>query len=190
MLDKKYLAKVRADLLTYAEKRREVIKASGDAQHLAKKAIFAWQRGEGAEARDCLKKAEAILLELAKKHGKDERVFDEGSYHAVLEEFAEARLFSQFVNKENITKISEFEVDSDTYIGGLSDVVGEIYRFAVKSATEKDFAEVERCYKMAEDIVAEMVDMNLTGYNRQKFDQAKQALQKLEQVRYEVSLRR
>jgi hypothetical protein len=42
---------------------------------------------------------------------------------------------------------------------------------------------------MAEEIVHEMVDMNLTGYNRQKFDQAKQALQKLQQVVYEVSLR-
>ncbi len=189
MLDKKYLAKVRADLLTYAEKRREVIKTSGDAQHLAKKAIFALQRGENVEAEDCLRKSQTILSELAKKHGKDERVFDEGSYHAALEEYTEARLFSQFVNSETISKINEFDVDSDTFIGGLSDVVGEIYRFAIKSATEKNFKEVERCYKTAEVIVAEMVDMNLTGYNRQKFDQAKSALQKMEQVRYEVSSR-
>jgi hypothetical protein len=33
-----------------------------------------------------------------------------------------------------------------------------------------------------------MVDMDLTGYNRQKFDQAKGALNKLQQVVYEVSL--
>ena len=39
------------------------------------------------------------------------------------------------------------------------------------------------------NIVNEMVDMNLTGYNRQKFDQAKQALNKLQQVVYEVSLK-
>jgi uncharacterized ubiquitin-like protein YukD len=42
---------------------------------------------------------------------------------------------------------------------------------------------------MAEDIIGEMVTMDLTGYNRQKFDQAKQSLHKLQQVIYEISLR-
>ncbi len=190
MLDKKYLAKVRQDLLAYTEKRREVIKLSGDAQHLSKKAIFALQRDDAPTAKECLEKAKAIILELNKKHQKDPAIFEEGSYRAAIEEYTESKLFSLFVGGKSLGDIKDFEVDSDTFIGGLSDVVGEIYRYAIKSATEKKFKEVERCYTVAEEIVSEMVDMNLTGYNRQKFDQAKGALQKLEQVKYEVSLRR
>ena len=44
MLNKKYFRKVREELLSYAEKRRDVIKVAGDAQHLAKKDIFELQR--------------------------------------------------------------------------------------------------------------------------------------------------
>ena len=66
---------------------------------------------------------------------------------------------------------------------------GELLRYAIKSATEKKFEEVKKCRLAADEIITELVDMNLTGYNRQKFDQAKQALHKLEQVLYEVSIR-
>lgn len=190
MLDKKYLAKVRKDLLEYADKRRAIIKEAGDAQHLAKKAIFALQRDDFKFAKECLATSSGIIADLMARHKKDPSVLDEGSYRAALEEYAEAELFGEFVFKENISALTKFVVDSDTYIGALSDVVGEIYRYAIKSATEKKFDEVDRCYTEAEAIVSEMVDMNLTGYNRQKFDQAKSALQKLEQVRYEVSLRK
>ena len=190
MLDKKYLGKVRVELLAYTDKRRAVIKSAGDAQHLAKKAIFALQRDDFKGAEEYLQKSTEIILDLFKTYKKEADVLDEGSFRAALEEYAEAKLFSQFVYKKTISSLKEFTVDADTYIGGLSDVVGEIYRYAIKSATEKKFDEVERCYLEAEDIISEMVDMNLTGYNRQKFDQAKGALQKLEQVRYEVSLRK
>ena len=190
MLDKKYLAKVREELLAYTEKRRVVIKSAGDAQHLAKKAIFALQRDDFKGAEECLSRAKEMILGLNKDYKKEPDIFGEGSYRASIEEYTEAKLFSDFVHKKTISSLKEFTIDADTYIGGLSDVVGEIYRYAIKSATEKKFDEVERCYIEAEAIVSEMVDMNLTGYNRQKFDQAKGALQKLEQVRYEVSLRK
>ena len=66
---------------------------------------------------------------------------------------------------------------------------GELYRYAIKSATARDFEMTKKCYGYAQEIIGELIDMDLTGYNRNKFDQAKQAVQKLEQVIYEVSLR-
>ena len=86
-------------------------------------------------------------------------------------------------------QIDKLKVDSDTFCGRMCDLPGELYRYAIKSATEKNFKAVKKCYDAAAEIIGELVDMDLTGYNRQKFDQAKQALQKLEQVVYEVSLR-
>jgi translin len=189
MLDKKYFQAVRQELLNYATKRREVIKFAGDAQFLAKKTIFSLQGGNKKEAKISLSEAKKILMELSKKYKATADLFDEGSFKAALEEYVEAELFFSFVENKIITKAKDLKIDSDIYIGGLCDVPGEILRFAIKSATERNLAEVKRCYSAAEEIINEMVDMNLTGYNRQKFDQAKQALNKLQQVVYEVSLK-
>jgi len=189
MLDKKYLSEIRQDLLSYSQKRREVIKTSGDAQYLAKKGIFALQRDDKKAADEVLTQAEKLLIDLNKKYKGDADLFNEGSYRASLEEYSEAFIFRQYLLGKAIGKIKGLVIDSDIFIGGLCDVPGELLRYAIKSATERRFDEVKKCHKAAEEIIVELVDMDLTGYNRQKFDQAKQALNKLEQVVYEVSLK-
>lgn len=189
MLDKKYVQSVRSDLLSYAQKRREVIKMSGDAQQHAKKAIFALQRDDKDGGSERLRLSEGLLLDLNKKFKSDQRLFDEGSYRAALEEYVEAVIFNSYVHAKPIGKIKGLEVDSDTFISGLCDVPGELYRYAIRAATARDFPLTKKCYEYAQEIVGELMDMDLTGYHRNKFDQAKQALHKLEQVVYEVSLR-
>lgn len=189
MLDKKYFDLVRQELLGYSAKRQEIIKESSQAQFLSKKAIFAMQRDDFGEAKNYLGQAEKIIVDLNIKHKKDASIFEEGSYKAGLEEFVEASIFNQYLQKKTIGKLSKIKVDTDIFVSGLCDVPGELLRYAIKSATEKKFDEVKRCRQAADEIIGELVDMNLTGYNRQKFDQAKQALHKLEQVLYEVSIR-
>ena len=189
MLNLKYFKKVREELLSYAEKRRNLIKASGDAQHLAKKSIFALQRDEKEVANECLDKSFALLESLVKKYQGEEDIFDEGAFRAALEEYVEARLFMSFLQGKDIGPVDELPVDSDLYVSGLCDVPGEIVRYAIKSATERKFEVVKKCYDVSEAIINELIDMDLTGYHRQKFDQAKQALNKLQQIVYEVSLK-
>lgn len=189
-LDKKYFDSLRQELLGYSAKRRGIIKEASDAQHLSKKAIFAMQRDDKAEAKKYLDEAEKIILDLNVRHKKDIGIFEEGSYKAALEEFVEASLFNQYLQKKTIGKLPKIKVEPDIFVGGLCDVPGELLRYAIKSATEKNYDEVKRCREVADEIVSELIDMNLTGYNRQKFDQAKQALNRLEQVLYEVSIRR
>ncbi len=189
MLNKKYFQKIRQSLLSYSEKRREVIKVSGDAQHLAKRCIFARQRDDIAGATVALSEAEQLLSGLVTKYKKEPDLLDEGAHRASLEEYAEAYLLAQFLDGKEIGEIKKIAVPEDIYVGGLADVPGELLRYAIKSATERNFDMVKKCYQAAEEITLEMVDMDLTGYNRQKFDQAKGALNKLQQVVYEVSLR-
>ena len=189
MINLKYFHKIRAELLSYSEKRRDLIKISGDAQHLAKKSIFAAQRGDLKDAEEGLKKSLALLEGLLKKYQKIEGIFDEGAFRAALEEYVEAKLFLDFVNGKDIGPLSELPIDSDLYVSGLCDVPGEIVRYAIKNATERKFAEVKKANEVVEVIINEMIDMDLTGYNRQKFDQAKQALHKLQQIVYEISLK-
>jgi len=189
MLQKTYIETVRQHLLDYAAKRREVIKTTGDALHHAKRAIFALQRDDRDEAQAKLKDVEAIFKTLNQTYKKNPLVLAEGSYAAALEEYVEAKLLYGFLTTGKIGPIRELPVPDESYVAGLCDVPGELYRYAIKSATERDYAMAKKCAEMASEIIGELIEFNLTSYLRTKFDQAKQALHKLEQVVYEVSLR-
>ncbi|MFH1292319.1 MAG: hypothetical protein ABIH87_03940 [bacterium] len=189
MMDKKHLGLVRGQVLEYIKKRRGIISSSSDIQHWAKKAIFALQRDDAKLADELLVKAKQAILELNKKYKSDQKIFCEGSYKAGLEEYAEAVLFRQFIAGKSIGKIIGVDIDANLYVSGLCDVPGELLRYAIKSATERNFEEVKRCYQAAEEIIGQTMDMNLTGYNRTKFDQSKSALNKLQHIVYEASTR-
>lgn len=188
-LDTTYLNQLKTKALEYSQKRRDVIKVTGDAQHHAKRAIFALQRDNQAEATEKLAETEKLYREVNKKYQKIPALLVEGSYMAGLEEYVEAKLFFNFIKKQKLGKIKELPVSDETYVAGLCDVPGELYRYAIKAATARDYATVQRCAEVAEEIIGELIEFNLTSYLRNKFDQAKQALQKLEQVVYEMSLR-
>ncbi len=190
MIDKKYMDQIRVRILDYSKKRREMIKSASDVQHWSKKAIFALQRDDKEMADDLLAKSEKLLGELNKKYKGNARVLAEGSYKAALEEFVEAALFKQFLSGKKFGKVAKFHIDENVYIGGLCDVPGELLRYAIKSATERNYEMVSKCYDAAEDIIGATMDMNLTGYNRQKYDQAKGALNKLQYTAYEVSMKK
>ena len=189
MLDKKHLQSLKKSLHSYALVRRDVIKISGDALHHAKRAIFSMHRGDMKEAQKKIKESETLFKALHKKYSKDTRIKDEGAYKAGLEEYVEAVLLYQFVTKGNIGKITELHVDSEIYLAGLCDVPGELYRYAIRAATNRDIKTVEQCRDMANDVIGELIEFDLTKYLRTKFDQAKQAVNKLEYVVYEVCLR-
>ncbi|MEK7644644.1 MAG: hypothetical protein AAB390_05070 [Patescibacteria group bacterium] len=188
-IQKAYTDKLRLAILEYAEKRREVIKASGDALHHAKRSIFSLHRGNRAEAEQKLAEVEAIYKNLNGKFKNEPSIFAEGSYLAGLEEYVEAKLFYNFVIGGKIGEIKEMRINGETYIAGLCDLPGELHRYAIRAATEKNMEMVKKCATMANEIIGVLIEFNLTSYLRTKFDQAKQAAQKLEVVVYEVSLR-
>lgn len=189
MLNKRYINKLKKDTLSYAEKRRHVIKHADDALHHAKRAIFALHRDNMEEAETKLKDAEKLLMGLQKKFKQDVRMASEGAYRAALEEYAEARLFHQFLISGRVGEIKTLQMSVESYLGGLCDLPGELLRYAIKSATNGDEKMVKKCAAMAQEIVGELIEFNLTKHLRHKFDQAKHAVQKLEVVVYELSLK-
>lgn len=189
MLDKKNINAIRKNLTDYDKKRLDIIKRSNTALHYSKRIIFALHRKNIKEATEKMKDVEKSFKEIAVKYKNEPKIFNEGAYKAALEEYVEAKMFFNFLEGKKLGKISEVEVPPFIYIAGLGDVPGEMLRYAVMSATNKDFEMVEKCVDSASEIVGEMIEFNLTSYLRTKFDQAKGAVRKLEQVRYEVSLR-
>ncbi|MBT3419396.1 MAG: hypothetical protein HN726_01415 [Candidatus Magasanikbacteria bacterium] len=190
MLQKTYLTKLKKEMLGYAEKRRAIIKTSDDGLYLSKRSIFAMHRGNMKEAKQKIDEAEKKLKAVALKYKKGSGAKKEGSYKAALEEYVEAKLLYQFISKGKIGQIKEINVPTSIYIAGLCDVPGELYRYAIKAATNNDIKTVHACSEMAQEIIGELIEFNLTSYLRNKFDQAKGAVRKIEHVVYEVSLRK
>lgn len=188
-LDKKYIGSLRKDSLAYAEKRRALIKDADDALHLSKRAIFAMHRGDMKQAKEKLGNAEKLLKQLAKKNGKDVRLMNEGAFKAGTEEYVEATLLYSFLTNGSIGKMKAMDVKPEVYLAGLCDVPGELLRHAIAAATEGNMAQVQKNAQMAQEIVGELIEFNLTKHLRHKFDQAKSAVQKLERVVYDLSLR-
>lgn len=189
MLDQKHLQTLREEFHNSALIRRDIIKYSGDALHFSKRAIFALHREELAEGEEKIAEAEKMFREMQSKYKKYSFIEEEGSYRAAIEEYVEAKLFHQFVTKGKIGKVTTFHIDGESYLAGLCDLPGELYRYAIRAATGNDLKTVAKCMELSSEILGELIEFNLTSYLRNKFDQAKQAVHKLEIVMYEVNLR-
>lgn len=189
MINKNFLVKIKKELETYQQERNQIINASRDILQSSKSAIFALHRGDTKEAAKSLANAEAVISRLNKSYNKNNRLRFEGSYKAGLEEYVEAKTFFQFSSGKTLDKLPIESIGPEEYINGITDLTGELVRQAVLQATKGNYKVLESYRSFTEEIVGFMLTLYLTGSSRQKFDDAKRNLKRLEQIIYEVKLR-
>lgn len=189
MIEEKFLVQLKKDYQANESQRRQIISASNAILFEAKKTIFALQRQELKAAEKKLSDISRALQDLEKRFGQD-RLRREGAYMAAAEEYLEAQTFLAAISRKKITPIKGLTLDYDSYLGGICDLIGELVRYATNQAAKGKFAEVGKINKLAEDIMSQLVDFDLTGYLRTKYDQARGHWRKLEQMAYEIKLRR
>jgi len=191
MLDQKFFDKLKKDYASYNTGRKITIGKSNDILRYSKQAIFALHRGELDNADAILKEAEKLMTYLTDDIiAKDAHLEYEGAFGAAMEEYAEARLFYNFLKDKKIGAIKEAALSINAYLGGLSDLCGEIVRYAVKMATKREQQEVEVCRDAVESVIGEMIQMDIIGSFRTKYDQAKNALRKIEEILYDIEIRK
>jgi len=184
-----YFSKIKKDYETYGVKRRIVIKNANEALGLSKRAIFAFHRENYNEGMTNIKRAEKIFNHLDKVSKGTTKLRYEGSWRSALEEYAEAKLFAYYLKNKKVVDIRNKQIDADIYIGGLCDFTGELVRLAVRRATDKNYKEVKEIKRTIEGVMHNLIQLDLTGYLRTKFDQCKNNLRKIEEITYELSLR-
>ena len=189
MIKKTFLVKIKNDLELHQKERNEIINASRQILQESKKAIFALHGGNNQQAAKSLGQAELILKKLNQSCNKNNRLRFEGSYKAALEEYVEAKTFSQVLAGKSLDKLSVESIGPEEYINGIADLTGELVRQAVLRATKGDYQVLEQYRLFTEEIVGFLLTLYLTGQSRQKFDDAKRNLKRLEQIIYEVRLR-
>ena len=190
MLNQKLFARLKKEYDTYESQRRELIGISNNALSKSKQAIFALHRDDADAAARLLHEVEDTFTALEKRFAKIDGLRWEGAYRAALEEYVEAKLFFEFLRTGVVAEIKTVQIDADTYFGGLSDLTGEMTRKCVQRATQGRMADVEKLTEAVRAIVGELIKFDLTGYLRTKYDQAKQNLRRVEEVLYDIKIRR
>jgi len=189
MINKALISKLKESYGQREKERRQIISRSNDVLFQAKKTIFALQREELKEGEAKLKAMEELLKKMEKDFGYI-RLREEGAYKAAAEEYVEAKTFAAVINGKSITEIKGIKLGYDSYLGGLCDLIGEMVRYATNRAAKGKYETVAEMKEKGESIMSNLLDFDLTGYLRTKYDQARGHLRKLEQMAYEIRLRK
>jgi predicted translin family RNA/ssDNA-binding protein len=168
--------------------RRDLQAVSTTALGASKRSIFATQRDDEKISARELGAAKAAIKKGMTLVGREPRLLGEGVWRAALEEFTEASMYHDAMFGKKIEQPREIVGDTDTFIGALSDLTGELVRSSVIAATTRDAGEVKRLQDLVREAVAFLLTLDLTGTHRQKFDQAKQNLRKIEEIAFNLSL--
>jgi predicted translin family RNA/ssDNA-binding protein len=188
MIDKKFLEKLRSDYKNNESQRRQIISGSNNILFQAKKTIFALQRQDFKIAEKNISEMETAFRDLEKRFSAP-RLNREGAYKAAAEEYLEGKTLHQVIKNKNINDVANLNLDYEAYLGGVCDMIGELVRYATNQAASGKFTAVAKIKKEAEDIMGQLIDFDMTGYLRTKYDQARGHLRKLEQMAYEIKLR-
>jgi predicted translin family RNA/ssDNA-binding protein len=190
MLNKSLTSQLKKEYQTHREMRHKLIQKSNGVLRESKQAIFSLHRGDKKKAKQQLssvKKAfQDLQKNLLKKHPELKL---QGAYLAAMEEYVEAEFFYQALTVGKVKDIKGVQIGAEQYLGGLSDLTGELTRQAVLRATDQDYETVEKYFLITEEIVGAMIQFDLVGQLRQKYDDAKRNLKRLEGIRYDIALR-
>jgi predicted translin family RNA/ssDNA-binding protein len=184
MFDTSWLRSVKKTYTLKKINRQQIISLCAPLQHKAKKIIFSLQRDE--DQKNSLQILYKEFLTLIKKFSY-ERLTQEATFRSALEEYLEAVFFSTILQKEKISGITKLKIEPDIYLGALSDVTGELVRKVTNLAAEGNFSEAKQLILVGKNIISELLEFDMTGNLRTKYDQARNNLRKLEQLNYEIS---
>lgn len=188
MINKDFISQLKEDYRVKEGERRQIISLSNNILFHSKKAIFALHRHDLKTAEEKLEEMENELLNLEKTFSI-KRIEEEGAYRAAIEEYTEAKLLYFAITGKEIDKIKKLNLSTDAYLGGICDLLGELVRVATNDAAAGNFDRVAEIKELAENIMDQLIDFDMTGYLRTKYDQARGHLRKLEQMAYEIKLR-
>ena len=189
MINTKFFRNILNQYADYRSERHQVIQLASDALRASKQAIFSLHRDKMKDAASYLKKAETIFRQLQKKTLKNEALRYEGSYRDAAEEYAEAKLYYQFLNNKKIDQIKEVKLTADEYLGGIADLTGELARKALPYATIGDVKKVEWIKAGVSDVVEQLIQFDLVGKLRNKYEEVKRNLKKIEEILYDLEVK-
>ena len=172
----------------YDKLREDVIKTSRDVQKLSKQAIFSVHRNNLEDCKNKIEQARVIATGILEKIASHPTL-RQGAVSNSLEEWAEALLTLVWVQDKRICLKGEMNiVNSNEYIGALSDFTGEIGRIAVSVASTRVIEPIKAILEADLTISSSLMILNINGKYSKKVEAVNNNLKKVEDIVYELSL--
>jgi predicted translin family RNA/ssDNA-binding protein len=186
------LQRYRDELAAYDQARDQVIRQSRTVLSSAKKLIYALHRNEDvAKQHKELLASFAVLQKITTDAEQPKKLQAEGAYHEAAQEYAEACIYYDVLkDADTIRSATELSLDTEDYLIGLCDVSGEMVRRAVNAVIDGRRGEANRIRTLVSDWYTQMLGFDLrNSHLRKKVDGMKYAVQKIEDVIYDLSVK-
>jgi len=185
MIDKKKFDDMRREIDKLERKREEAIELSRDIIKESKLAIYAVIRDNLNESEKHIEQLKKMIIELPKDD------YDTGMAGVARQEYVEAITLYYYVKENKLIANDELKVDIYDYLAGLCDLTGELMRKAVNLVIKDDVKGAEKIRDFVDEIYHEFLKFNLrNGELRKKSDQIKWNLEKLENMMYDLKIKR
>jgi len=168
----------------------EIQKLSNQIRALSKKAIALLRRDNIKESKKEILKGESLFRLINRKIRKNKDLINQSFYKEAVEEYIEALTFYNFLTKSK-KEIPDFvKVEPKEVISGICDFTGELVRRAITIASVKNFQQLLLYEKTIEDVVQELTKIGFRGKLRQKYDEVERNLRKIEDILYDIKLKK
>ena len=189
-VNQKDLAAIKKKLDAFDAVREQIINASRMIIKHAKHAIVCVHDHNLPEAAKLLQQAEKELAPLYTLCSDD--LQSVGAYHGCVQEYVEAACFYHFVMQKKLLSFSSFKhLSEEDYLLGLCDLTGELARRAVLLVIAKKHTDVVQIHAFVQEIHDFFLELYLrNGELRKKYDSIKWNLKKIEEILYDLSVRK
>ena len=185
---KTILKEIKGELKEKEKVREKAQKDMRKATSLSKQAILLIHQKKMRKAAKLIEEARKIISELGETSNKYPDIVYSGLFSAALQEFSEANILINLVEKTAFVTPKEIDVPSVDYVLGLADVIGEYRRMALDALREGKVEKGEECLRIMDKIYTELMGMNeaymLVPGLRRKCDIARRII---EQTRGDVT---
>jgi len=185
---KTILKEIKGELKEKEKVREKAQKDMRKATSLSKQAILLIHQKKMRKAAKLIEEARKIISELGETSNKYPDIVYSGLFSAALQEFSEANILINLVEKTAFVTPKEIDVPSVDYVLGLSDVIGEYRRMALDALREGKVEKGEECLRIMDEIYTELMGMEeaymLVPGLRRKCDIARRII---EQTRGDVT---
>ncbi|MEK6968024.1 MAG: hypothetical protein AABX51_05325 [Nanoarchaeota archaeon] len=162
--------------------REKIVQLSREVIQCSKKSIYAAHRHDLQESKTWIDNSRTLIkkiLLLKKKASAD----SQGSVRVALQEYVEAICLYNVIQGKDIPSHKALGVDSESYLLGLCDLVGELGRFGVHRIINNDYQTTVRMQKIVHNLYGKFMHLNLRNNElRKKVDGVKWELKKIEDV--------
>jgi len=157
---KPILNNVRKELLEKDKIRENAQKDMRKTTSFSKQATLLIHQKRLKEAERLIEKATEILSKLNNTSKTHPDIIYGGLFNAALQEYSEASIFLELVQKSRFVTPKEINVPPIDYVLALGDVIGECRRWALDALREGNIKKGENCLQTMDEIYIELMAMD------------------------------